>query len=485
MTYPADKPFASSNAPQDGSFSPPAPNPASAWLPPVSGAVDPESAFPDPHHRPQIEPDQAMALDLGVNQFLNAQAVGFKAAGEAVLVYRQKRFGQLCACVDPATNQPQDGCRICFNTTFVGGYDFIGDTPAYIGTSAMARKLTELGITLEQKPKLYILPNIVVKDRDFIVALGSNPVTDCVRFQQEPVVRAAHDPNIDPLKHLNARRVVKISLTPDGSALSTPNPAPQLTPAGNYDLPPQVGGGEDFEDGEDFILTGGELVVDNALTSPPNADARVLRILGKRAPLDPPSAETLTGQTIPKLMLYPNAGLSVGLAATVFCRAAKPQSFAVTLASGSGADAGFFLVTLQGAAGSGLSSATNFPPEGFLATVAGSAVLWRSGGRKPADAATFYVTYEAAVNATKRYQLQNVTTSPYQGVAIAQEADVELMDITHPIYGIDSAYDLGAPLDRQAADEPALRKEISGEAGLVTTAPNVADRRFVNPADFL
>ena len=487
MTYPADKTFASANAPADEAFSPAVPDPASAWVAPVSGAVDPETAFPNPLHRAQIEPDQALALGLEVNQWLNGQTLAFKTIGETMLVYRQKHFGQTCACVDPVSNQPQDGCHNCFMTRFVGGYDMIGETVGYIGSSAQARKLTELGITIEAKPKLYLLPNMVVRDRDFVVALAESPMTEAVRFQAEPVVRGAYDANIDPLAMLNARKVIKISLTNDGAVLSTPNPAPISTPDNGYDLPPQVGGGEDFCEGRDFVLTGGELVLDNALTAPINADHRVLRVLGKRAPLSPPSGETLTGQTIPIDTLYSNAGLSAGLPATVFCQAAKPQAFSVTLTAGSGADAGFFLVTLAGAAGSGISNVTNFPPSGFLATVAGSGVLWLSFSysRRPTTAATYFVSYEAALNVTLRYQLQNVTPSRFQGVTVAQESDVELMEHTHPIYGIDSTFDLGAPIDRQAADMDNARLALGEEAGLVTSAPNKADHRFVDSGDFL
>jgi hypothetical protein len=486
MGFPQDKTFASAtNPPQDEAFSPPTPDPASAWLPTVPGAVDPEAPFPNPFHRAQIEPDQALALGLEVNQFLNEQTLVFKAMGEAMLVYRQKKFGQTCACVDPATNQPQDGCRICFMTRFVGGYDMIGETAGYIGSSPMARKLTELGITLESKPKLYLLPSFVVRDRDFVLAKAESPVTDIMRFQAEPVVRGALDPNIDPLAKLNARKVLKISKTNDGAVLSVPNPLPISTPDNGYDLPPQVGGGEDFTEGVDFILTGGELTVDNALTAPPNADSRVLRVLGKRAPLFPPSGETLAGQTIPDPTLYANAGLSAGLPATAFNRAAQPQAFSTTLTVGAGADAGFFLITLTGATGSGISNQANFPATDFLVTVAGSGILWLAGGARPTLTSTYYVSYEAALNVTMRYQLQNVTPYRFQGVVVAQDSDIQLMDQTHPIYGINSVYDLGAPLDRQVADEDNLRKQLGQAAGLVTSAPNNADSRFVNPSDFL
>lgn len=485
MTYPADKPFANAaNVPSDGTFSPVTPDPASAWLPPVPGAVDPEAPFPNPFHRAQYEPDQALALGLEVDQFLNEQTLVFKAMGESMLVYRQKKFGQPCACVDPVSNQPQDGCRICFMTRFVGGYDMIGETAGYIGSSPMARKLTELGITVESKPKLFILPSFVLRDRDFVVAESESPLTEVMRFQGEPVVRGSVDPDIDPLAKLNARRVFKISLNADGAPLSVPNPAPISTPGDGYDLPPQVGGGPDFVDGVDFVLTGGELVVDNALTAPPNADSRVLRILGKRAPISPPAGETLTGQTLPIATLFPDAGLAAGVGANVFCRAAQPQAFAVTMVAGSGADAGFFIVTIAGATGSNLSNQTTFPVDGFLATIVGSGILWL-GANQPAMSSTYYVSYEAGINVTLRYQLQNVTPHRLQGVVVAQDADVELMDPTHPIYGINSIFDLGAPLDRQVADADVTRKQLGQVGGLVTDAQNNADPRFVNPGDFL
>ena len=485
MSAPIDKPFSGSGPCQaDVAFSPVAPSPASLVTPPAPGAVNLETGFPNPWGPYQITPDQTASIDLAVDQFLNLQALAFKLSGEEMLVYRQKHFGQTCACVDPATNQPQDGCRICFNTRFVGGYDLIGKTAGNIGPNPLARKLTEFGITLSQKPILTVLPNMVIRDRDFILAKARTPITDLIRFQSEAVTRGAVNADIDPLSMLNARKIIKISLTKDGSVLSTPNPQPISTVGNDYDLPAQAGGGEDFTEGIDFILTGGELAVDNALTSPPNADTRILRVLGKRAPLSPPDGETILGQTIPVNTLYVNAGLSAGLPASVFNRAAQPQAFTTTLTLGAGADAGFFLITLTGAVGSGISNSTAFPGADFLVTVAGSGVLWLTINR-PVIASTYYVTYEAAINVTLRYQILNVSPNTFQGVVIAQQSDIDLMDQTHPIYGINSIYDLGAPLDRQVGNVDVIRKELGAVSGLVASAPNNSDPRFVNPADFL
>lgn len=486
MSQPQDKTFSSGSACQAGAdpFAPVAPVPASAFVPPTPGAVDIESAFPNPYGSYQLEPDQAMAMGLEVNQFLNQQALAFKTLGEEMLVYRQKKFGQGCACVDENTNQAQDGCRICFGTRFVGGYDLIGKTAGYIGTNPLTRKLTEMGIALSQKPTLYLLPDIPVRDRDFVLAKARTPVTDLMRFQQEPLVRGSVNADIDPLSKLNARRIIKISLTQDGALLTDPGLGADVDEVGNYDRVPRTGGGADFVEGEDFILTGGELTVDNALTAPPNADTRILRVLGKRAPLFPPDSETPSGDTDPVDTLYPDAGLSVGLPASAFNRAAQPQAFSTVLSVGSGADAGFFLITLVGATGSDLSNQSLFPAQDFLVTVVGSGVLWL-GLNRPTLSSTYYVSYEAALNATRRYQVLDATPHHFQGVMVGQDANIDLMDQTHPIYGINSVYDLGAPLDRQVGDVDTLRKTIGQKSGLVTDAPNNADPRFVNPGDFL
>jgi hypothetical protein len=482
MSCNPDKLFSgTSNAPQDEAFSPHS-DPPSSWTAPVPGAVDPAANFPSPFGPVQVQPDQALASGLEVDQFLNRQALAFKTIGEEMLVYRQKKFGQTCACVDPATNQPTDGCRICFGTRYVGGYDLIGKTAGTIGPNPLTRKLTDIGLTLSQKPVLYLLPDMVIRDRDFVLAKARNPVTDNMRVQEERVVRAAVSPTIDPLALLNARKIIKVSLTKGGTVL--PNPGSDEDDSGQFDLAAKNGGGEDFAEGIDFILTGGELVVEDALTAPPNADSRVLRIVGKRAPISPPDSETPTGEIDPVNTLFANAGLSAGLAVKVFNRAAQPQAFNGTLVAGTLADAGFFLITLTGAVGSNLSNQTTFPAVDFLATIAGSGVLWL-GTNKPADAAAYYVTYEAALNVTRRYQILNVTNHHFQGVSLAQEAEIELMDQTHPIYGINSVYDLGAPLDRQVGDLDTLRKTFGQKSGLVTETQNNADPRFVNPSDFL
>ena len=478
-----DRVFGASQTPADQPFSPVV-RVGPAWAPPVPGAVDPASNFPNPLGPYQDQPDQVLALDLVVNQAMNARSLALKAVGDELLIYRQKRFGQVCACVDPVTNQPQDGCSVCFMTRFVGGYDFLGKSVGTIGPNPMLRKLTELGMTLEQKPMLTLMPDFPLRDRDFVVAKNRRPVTDELRFQAESVVRGAHDPDIDPLSLLNARKIIKISLTKDGQTLSVPNPAPISTPDNGYDLPPQVGGGEDFVCGVDYILTGGELAVADALTTPPNADSRVIRVLGIVAPLDPPASESVLGQTLPKTVLYADAGLSAGLTVNVFNRATSPQAFVSTLRAGTLADAGFLIMTLTGAAGSGISDKVKYPIDQFLATVVGSAILWL-GPRRPPLSSVYYVSYEAAINVTKRYQIGPVTDYNVQGVSIIQEANVELMDQTHPIYGVDSTYDLGAPLDVQAGDLNTIRVFEGQRSGLVTDAPNNADHRFVDPENFL
>lgn len=484
MSAPIDKPFAIATPCQAGAepFAPAPTPPGPPYTPPPPDAVDPAEDFPNPVGPTQLPPDQIIADSMLVNIFLNNQAQVFKAMGEEILVYRQKQYGQTCACVEPDSNQPQDGCRICFGTRFVGGYDMIGKTAGYIGANPLARKLTELGITLSQKPVLSLLPNIVIRDRDFVLAKARTPVVDLQRFQQEPVVRGALSADIDPLFMLNARKVIKISLTKGGTVL--PVPAPDTDPVGNFDAGTKNGGGYDFVDGVDFILTGGELSVDNALTTPPNADTRILRVLGKRAPLSPPDSETATGEVDPIVTLFPDAGLSAGLAAKAFNRAAQPQAFSTTLTVGAGADAGFYLITLVGTTGSNLSNSVTYPAADFLVTIVGSAILWLGANRPPLNS-TYYVSYEAAINVTRRYQVQNVTVHHFQGVALAQEGEVELMDQTHPIYAINSIYDQGPPLDRQSGDLDKFRKDFGAASGLVVEQPNVSDPRFVNPGDFL
>lgn len=484
MSAPQDKTFSTGTAcPQGGeSFYPGTPDPVPPYVPPAPGAVDLEANFPNPLGRYQTEPDESVARDLVVNQFLNQQAIVFKAMGEEMLVYRQKKFGQPCACVDANTNQAQDGCRVCFGTRFVGGYDMIGKTAGYIGPNPLTRKLMEMGIALSQKPALYLLPDMVIRDRDFILAKARNPSTDLMRFQAEPVVRGGGD--IDALSKLNARSVIKISLTQDGVALNPqPGAGADADLVGNYAPVPKAGGAASFTENLDFVLTGGELTVENALTVPPNADTRILRVLGKRAPLFPPDSESPSGETDSVAVLLPT-GLSAGLAAKAFNRAAQPQAFSTTLTVGTGADAGFFLITLAGATGSNLSNQTTFPAAQFLVTIVGSGILWLTLNR-PAPGATYYVTYEAAINVTRRYQVLNVTANHYQGVCLAQEAEIDLLDQTHPIHGVNSIYDQGAPIDRQPGDLNVQRKAQGQAAGLVTDAQNNADPRFVNPGDFL
>jgi hypothetical protein len=143
------------------------------------------------------------------------------------------------------------------------------------------------------------------------------------------------------------------------------------------------------------------------------------------------------------------------------------------------------IATLTGAVGSNISNTVQFPAAEFLATVRGDTILWLENGARPANAATYYVTYEAALDMTKRYQLLNCTEHFYQGVAIVQQADIQLMDQTHPIYNVLSIYDNGRLLDRQDLAQRDLRKALGPQSGLETEAPNVADPRFVNPGDFL
>jgi len=450
---PQDKPFTPASAPSKDFDAPTAPT--TAFTQPPAPSIDPEAGFPHPFGRYQLQPDQSVAMGLEVQQFLNRQVLLYKQAGEDLLVYRQKKFGELCACVDPVRNQPQDGCAVCYGTRFVGGYTSMGRTLGYVGPNPLTRTLTQLGIVLSQKPSLWMLPDPPILDRDFIVAKGRYPAVDLMRVQEEPVVRGAGDR--DFLSRVDVTRVLKIAA--------------------------QIGGPEGFVENKDFVLTGGELVVSDALTAPPNADSRVLRVEGKRWPLFPPAGETPTGDTIDNPVTVTESGLQIGQQVTVVNQRAGLAATGA-LAAGAGPDASFLVVTVQGSAGSGISSAANLPVDEFLATVRGDALLWLTTGIKPTTASTYYVTYEAALDVTKRYQILNVTLHEYQGVPLVQQAEIQLMEQTHPIYGVLTVLNNGTPADRQDLAQRQMRAALGPKAGLESSSPNVSDPRFLNPGDF-
>lgn len=452
-----DKPFTNVDPCGSKSFDNPV-VPTSSFGQPPDPAVDIESGFPNPFGDYQLKPDQTVAIDLIIPQFLNRQALFYKAIGEEMVPYHQKEFGEQCACVDRNREQPQDGCLICFGTRFVGGYDVRTKTIGYIGPNPLAKLMTELGIAYSQKPSLWTLPDPTLRDRDFIVARGRLPTTELTRFQQEPVIRAVLDPNFDALNNMNVYRIIHISRT--------------------------KGGSEDFVENVDFILTGGELVVEDALTAPPNADARTLRIVSKKFPLSPPDGETPTGETDPVPDLTPESGLKIGETVTVLNKSSKPQIMTGTLAAGTGADAAFLVATFQGDATSGISDVVAFPTSKFIASIKGDTIQWIVGAERPADFDTYFVTYEASLNITRRYQIINVMNHHYQGTPLVQQAEIELMDPNHPIYSVLSIFDNGIALDRQSAAQDKLKKDLADNDGLERNSTNVVDPRFVNPEEF-
>jgi hypothetical protein len=415
-----------------------------AWnLPP--GVTDMETnKFPNPIERYKHEPDEAVEDDLIYDQVLNRLFLALKLVGEQVAFYRQKQSGELCSCVDKNRQSPVSTCPICRGTRFVGGYDYLGKTLVQFPQTPKTKILTELGIKLQEPMQPWTANFPLLRDHDFLVRKMALPLSGQLRIVDEPVIKGNYSANEDILAHINLLNVYKLSLT---------------TPADK----------SDYVEGTDFILTGGELVIEESLASPV-LNTRKLRILGKKPPI-------FMGTGVQPLNI--NAGLSVGMTARVRNGLAWTGDIVYTLSAGTGADIGYFLLTITK---TGIDNRVQYPLSSFIIEMSGDRIFWLSTGIHPATGTVYYITYDYVQTYTQRYQIKGVSPVAPQGAVIMQSFDTSIMEPTHPIYSVGSIFDNGLMIDFRNGITKAMVHQLYSQFGL---APgNITDKKFNQEAGY-
>jgi hypothetical protein len=104
------------------------------------------------------------------NQYL------FETTGEPAYLMFRKWRGTACGCVY-GSQQPKTGCRVCFETGFVGGYigpyDFLFVPP----DSALMREITEGGIKTTRDSRSYLTRTPIVQNGDLIIRRNGDRMT--------------------------------------------------------------------------------------------------------------------------------------------------------------------------------------------------------------------------------------------------------------------------------------------------------------------
>lgn len=134
-----------------------------------------------------ITPDDETDLDVIIPSYLQTEELSYiyeeairrnawlrDQGGERVLVYIQKRAGEICSCTQrdmkPRSHRkPDQDCSMCFGSGFVGG--FFGPIPIAIGnlTSEHRIQQTERGLHLVNQVETWTGPFPVLTQRDMMI----------------------------------------------------------------------------------------------------------------------------------------------------------------------------------------------------------------------------------------------------------------------------------------------------------------------------
>jgi len=405
-----------------------------------AGTTDMEtSKFPNPIERYKHEPDEAVEDDLIYDQVKNKLFLGLKVFGEQVAFYRQKQSGEMCSCVDPNRQSAVSSCPVCHGTKYVGGYDYMGKALVQFPQVPRTKIISELGLKLQEIATPWTLNFPMLKERDFLIRRMAIAVSGQLRVVDEPVIRGNYSSDSDILRYINDMTVYKISNIKNAEQ-------------------------SDYFEGTDFILNGGELVLQES-AAVPIADTRTLRLLGKKPPI-------FLGTGVQPFAL--NAGLIAGMNVKVQNDLAWTGLKDIVLVAGAGADAGFFVITISQ---TGIHNTITYPLESFLTTIAGDKIIWLASGSKPTIGATYYITYEYIQAFTQRYQIKAVSPVAPQGAVILQSFDIDLLDFTAPIYNVGSPFDNGNMIDFRNGVTKEMVKQLYGQFAV---APGNTDNKKFN-----
>ena len=175
--------------------------------------------------------------------------------------YRHKVSGEKCSCVDINKQSAVSTCPICYGTGFVGGYDYLGKSLTHFPQAKRTKILTELGIKLQEEETPWTLDFPLLRERDFLVRKLYLPLSNQLKKAGEPVVRGNYSADEDVLQRINLMEVWRIG---DNRV------------KGENDV--------DYVEGTDFIMVGGELLLQES-ENEPELNKRVLRVLGKKPPI--------------------------------------------------------------------------------------------------------------------------------------------------------------------------------------------------------
>jgi len=371
--------------------------------------------FDSPYGRYSMEPADAENMDQIMQQILYRNELLLKADGEPVAMYRQKQSGELCPCVELNRNQALSNCRVCYGTRWVGGYDYVGKHLCRISPAPYVKTITELGLIPKTNPKAWCMPTPVMKARDIIITKLALPEVGIVKNIDEAVVRGNLSSTEDALKRLNVVAVDKISNARQG--------------------------GSDYKEGVDFILTGGQVALQDSTVTAGSTTRRTFRVLGTYQQIGYPEYDYTGKYNVDERTLNVNtAGVKVGDSVHLVNYSTKPQSWDVLVVAGTGVDTGYNTITITGDI---VGNQTAYPVSGFLASIKGDNVKWLTGGTKPTLGAVYYVSYRFNLTFTKRYQVQSVTQSNWRGSILHQDMELELLEPSHIVYAIGSPFDNG------------------------------------------
>ena len=417
------------------------------WSLPV-GVVDMEDQkFKNPIERYKFEPDEIIEDDLIYDQVKNRLFLGLKAYGEQVAFYRQKQSGELCSCVDANRQSAVSTCQICHGTRFVGGYDYLGKTLVMFPQAPKTKIITELGLRLQETMNPWTLNFPLLRERDFLIRRMALPLSNQLRVVEESVVRGNYGANEDILSHINLMQIWKISNTKSADQ-------------------------SDYKEGVDFILTGGEMVIAESGNTP-ITDARTLRLMGKKPPI-------FMGQDYPDgQVMNINAGLIAGMTVKVRNDSAWSTDIDILLSAGTGADVGYFVFTINK---TGIHNTTTFPLSSFIVTISGDRIYWLSDGSKPTLGNVYYVTYDYIQTYTQRYHVKSLSAVAPQSAIVFQSFELVILDPTHPVYNVGSAFDNGLMIDFRNGVTKEMTQQLFGQFGL---APgNTQDKKFNQEAGY-
>ena len=399
-----------------------------------------ENNWANPYGRYKLEPADAENMDMILEQMLYRNELLLKANGEPVAIYRQKQSGELCPCVDLNRGQPLATCRVCFGTKWVGGYDYQGKHLFGFASAPNIKVITELGLTPNLKPKGWLMPIPVMKTRDIIIAKLQLPEVGVVKNIDEPVVRGNLSSTEDALRRLNVIAVDKISSTRQGS--------------------------NNFIYGTDYILTGGQVVLQDSTATTGSSTTRTFRVLGTYKQIGYPDYMYTGDLGVDGRTLETNTeGVKLGDSVHIINYSANPQSWDAIVVAGSGVDAGYKVITITGTV---VGPDTTYLTSTFLATITGDNIKWLTGGTKPTTGAVYYVTYRFNLTFTRRFQVQEVTQSVWRGAILSQDVQLELLEPSHIVYAIGSPFDNGSTIGYGGGNALELINQIRIDSGLNT-----------------